>query len=280
MASKTVAADLRPEFATVRMVHDQVISIVDPLYYRAEKYVGMSFPLIVNKYTGLIVALSFFPVMGFAIPIAILACTIGLPIFLPLAIITGIICAINVALILAVLAISPPGRKRLLQPAIDSVLAEEAGRQLVYSGGPRPSPIAIANAFSPKSPLYQLFLCLVMDLILGNASYLVPLLGEGFDVIWAPMQAVMMGAMFDKQMPSAKWIGLAEELLPMTDILPSATLSWLRCNSTYLQDAVTTLKPNSRISEVKEEKREERKQRSTPLSVRPTDSPRLKTVLC
>lgn len=39
MASKTVAADLRPEFATVRMVHDQVISIVDPLYYRVSQSV-------------------------------------------------------------------------------------------------------------------------------------------------------------------------------------------------------------------------------------------------
>ena len=33
----------------------------------------------------------------------------------------------------------------------------------------------------------------------GNASYLVPLLGESFDLVWAPMQALLMSGMFDKQ---------------------------------------------------------------------------------
>ena len=33
-------------------------------------------------------------------------------------------------------------------------------------------------------------------------------------------QCILMGAMFDKTMPNAKWVGLMEEVLPMTDILP------------------------------------------------------------
>jgi len=84
---------------------------------------------------------------------------------------------------------------------------------------------------------------------MGNATYLIPLLGEGFDLIWGPMQCVMMGAMFDKTMPAAKWLGLAEEVLPMTDVIPSATLSWIRCNSSYVQDNLATLKSNKRVKE-------------------------------
>ena len=50
-------------------------------------------------------------------------------------------------------------------------------------------------------------------------------------MVWAPMQAVAMGAMFDRMgAPGAKWVGLLEELLPMTDLLPSATLAWVSCH--------------------------------------------------
>jgi hypothetical protein len=41
----------------------------------------------------------------------------------------------------------------------------------------------------------QLYLCLFMDLICGNASYLVLLLGESFDLIWGPCQ-VRLSNMF------------------------------------------------------------------------------------
>jgi hypothetical protein len=66
-------------------------------------------------------------------------------------------------------------------------------------------------------------------------TYMLPLLGEGADLAWAPLQAAAMGAMFDKVSPMAKWVGLVEELLPMTDALPSATLTWVRCNADSLQ---------------------------------------------
>mmetsp|Transcript_40725 Transcript_40725/g.59941 ORF Transcript_40725/g.59941 Transcript_40725/m.59941 type:complete len:91 (-) Transcript_40725:216-488(-) len=74
-----------------------------------------------------------------------------------------------------------------------------------------------------------------MDFVCGNASYLIPLLGESFDLVWAPMQAVMMGAMFDKQLPNAKYVGLIEEILPGTDIIPSATLSWMKVHPQYFE---------------------------------------------
>ena len=64
------------------------------------------------------------------------------------------------------------------------------------------------------------------------------LAGESFDLVWAPMQAVMMASMFDKQEPNAKYVGLLEEILPGTDILPSATLTWVKVHPEYLQGAL------------------------------------------
>lgn len=76
---------------------------------------------------------------------------------------------------------------------------------LFHDIGPRPSPIAVVQHSVPSNPNLQLLLCLLIDFIGGNLSYLIPLLGESFDLAWAPFQALLMGAMFDSTMPSAKW---------------------------------------------------------------------------
>mmetsp|Transcript_1995 Transcript_1995/g.6036 ORF Transcript_1995/g.6036 Transcript_1995/m.6036 type:complete len:91 (-) Transcript_1995:377-649(-) len=88
-----------------------------------------------------------------------------------------------------------------------------------------------------------------MDFVIGNATYLLPFIGEGFDLIWGPVQAVLMGAMFDKVEPNAKWFGLLEEVLPMTDVIPSASLTWLKCHPEYYSKYLTAAK------ELKEKKK-------------------------
>jgi hypothetical protein len=73
--------------------------------------------------------------------------------------------------------------------------------------------------------LGKLLVSLLIDFV-GSASYLVPLAGEMFDLGWAPVSMVLVGALYDDVMPNLKYVALAEELLPFTDITPSATIGW------------------------------------------------------
>ena len=76
-------------------------------------------------------------------------------------------------------------------------------------------------------PWSQLFVCLVLDL-LGMFTYLIPVLGELADVIYAPVQAAWVWSMVGSERMGNSWVFLAliEELLPFTDIIPSCTIAW------------------------------------------------------
>jgi hypothetical protein len=39
---------------------------------------------------------------------------------------------------------------------------------------------------------------------------------------------ILLGAMYDDVMPNLKYIGFFEEILPFTDVIPSATLGWTK----------------------------------------------------
>ena len=77
-----------------------------------------------------------------------------------------------------------------------------------------------------ESLVGKLVVSLWMDLM-GSASYLLPVVGEGFDVAWAPIQTIMIMAMYDHVAPNLKYLSFVEEILPLTDIVPSATIGWL-----------------------------------------------------
>lgn len=68
---------------------------------------------------------------------------------------------------------------------------------------------------------------IVFDLV-GVLTYIVPGLGEWFDLVWAPIAGFSYMIMY-----KGFWgiIGgtftFAEELLPMTDVIPSFTITWL-----------------------------------------------------
>merc|ERR1712029_103007 len=51
--------------------------------------------------------------------------------------------------------------------------------------------------------------------------------GEGFDLTWAPISMILVGALYDGVMPNLKYVALMEELLPFTDWIPSATIGWV-----------------------------------------------------
>lgn len=74
----------------------------------------------------------------------------------------------------------------------------------------------------------HLFLSIGLDL-LGMVTYLIPLLGEVGDVIFAPFYGLAIFIMYRKRIFSAAVGGITgtiEELLPGTDVIPTATIMW------------------------------------------------------
>ena len=68
---------------------------------------------------------------------------------------------------------------------------------------------------------------LVYDAI-GMASGAIPVVGELFDLVWAPYAAKKMSAMYPgKKGKLASVIVFLEEILPFSDIIPTFTLMWL-----------------------------------------------------
>lgn len=155
---------------------------------------------------------------------------LGLPFFLPLLVI--LLAMLSTALVLGsgVYLSSPKGRESasiLLTPIYSTLRSTSAGQRLIYQTGPRPSPVAISRTVLPTDAIGKLIVSLTIDFI-GSSSYLIPGVGEAFDVTWAPIQTILLMAMYDDTMPSLKYISFMEEILPFTDLLPSGTLGWVR----------------------------------------------------
>jgi hypothetical protein len=49
-----------------------------------------------------------------------------------------------------------------------------------------------------------------------------------------PIQSMLIMALYNQTTPSLKYVSLAEEWLPFTDILPSATIGWVTENIPWL----------------------------------------------
>lgn len=70
----------------------------------------------------------------------------------------------------------------------------------------------------------RLMIAIGIDL-LGYLSYLIPGIGETFDTLIAPISAILVYIFFNKKL---KWAGFTffEEIMPFTDVIPSATIAW------------------------------------------------------
>ena len=66
-------------------------------------------------------------------------------------------------------------------------------------------------------------LCVLLDLA-GDASELVPILGEFTDVGFAPVEAILIKTLFKSNILAG--LGFVEEILPFTDVVPTFTISW------------------------------------------------------
>jgi len=166
------------------------------------------------------------------IPILVGALIVGLPFFLPILVVLAGFAASVLGLGGVVYFSLPEGRKKVLEilhPVTSAFVATPVGQRLVYDTGSRPAPKTLAKAILPSSEdvMARLFVSLAIDFI-GSCSYLLPVVGETFDVAWAPIQTVLISAMYDDTTPSLKYISFAEEILPFTDFVPSATIGWTK----------------------------------------------------
>ena len=76
-------------------------------------------------------------------------------------------------------------------------------------------------------PKPSLILCIFMDMI-GYLTYLLPVIGEWGDIIWAPISAFIFYKIFGgKTGKVGAFISFAEELLPFVDFIPTFTIGYI-----------------------------------------------------
>ena len=74
--------------------------------------------------------------------------------------------------------------------------------------------------------------CILMDLV-GMATYSIPFLGEFGDIVWAPVSAFIFYKTFGGRLGLfGGALDFLEELLPLTDFIPSFTIAWYLRNNT------------------------------------------------
>jgi hypothetical protein len=162
-------------------------------------------------------------------PIVIGFLVVGLPFLLPILAVLGSALVGLSGVGLALYASTEAGREyvgHVLAPVVQTLLSTSSGQRLVYETGPRPTPVSVARVVLPKEMMTKLIVSLLIDLI-GSSSYLLPVVGEGFDLAWAPTQTILIMAMYDSVTPNLKYVSFIEEILPFTDVVPSATVGWL-----------------------------------------------------
>lgn len=100
-------------------------------------------------------------------------------------------------------------------------------------GGVRGKGTASLPSTSPSVPqmppfssvlLGKLLVSIIIDLI-GDGSLLVPGFGDASDFLWAPVSALLVRLMYGSNVLAA--VNLLEELLPFTDVIPTATIAFL-----------------------------------------------------
>jgi len=226
---------LRKEFRFLSDLVSKYYSTVDRTLDGAAAAGHAAQPYVANKWT-LPLLVPFGVLLLAASPFMGMALTIGLPVFLPL-ILLGLVAGLTMLIASIILALSSrAGRVKveaLVDPVIRKLTHTSTGQQLLYETGPRPSPLRVAKTFAPKGKWERFVTSVILDCI-GCSSYLLPVLGEVTDLAWAPLFAVCVHAMYSESSPYAHYVGLVEELLPFTDIIPTATLAWLRENGAAL----------------------------------------------
>ena len=159
-------------------------------------------------------------------PILTIVLVVLLPFFFP-AVAVFVTSAVSCVVAFLAMLASTPRFRHFLGPQIQPICQSSMGQAIIYPIGPRPTPVTFLEGIVPKGKWGRLILSIVIDII-GCASIFVPFIGAAFDVVvWAPIQTMLIMAMYEATSPKLKWLSLAEEWLPFTDIIPSATIGWV-----------------------------------------------------
>ncbi|KAG6976803.1 hypothetical protein JG688_00000988 [Phytophthora aleatoria] len=182
---------------------------------------------------------------------AVLGCVVGVvgtsPVWLPLTLLVGvmgfpvwIVVGVAMTLVTVFSTISAVvtvklARSERVKGACQHFLTSQQGQLLLFEGMPGEESLstsalsARAKEFVLANPSRKLVASLAID-FLGNATFVIPGLGEVADVLWAPVSARMVDTLYKESSPRAKYVAFLEELLPFTDFIPTATLAWMKEN--------------------------------------------------
>ncbi|KAL7435022.1 hypothetical protein ACHAXH_005917 [Discostella pseudostelligera] len=210
-------------FHTLDIITDATVGTVSGVVHDIPKNFPAAKLLLVPAVPLATVAVALLPIVGGLL-------IIGIPFFLPVILIILTVGLGLGAIGSGVYFSTRDGRTRIqhiAEPTYQTFLMTKTGQRIIYDVGPRPSPQALAEAILPTDMIGKLITSLLIDLI-GSASYLIPVAGEGFDLAWAPISMILVGALYDGVMPSLKYVALMEELIPFTDWIPSATMGWVK----------------------------------------------------
>jgi hypothetical protein len=145
-------------------------------------------------------------------PIAAGVLLVTLPVAAPVLAAAGALLLAAGCALCGLYASTAEGRARVgpaLSPVAHTVLSTPTGQAVVYETGPRPSPVALARTVLPADAWGRLFISLLIDAV-GSSSYLLPGVGEAFDVGWAPVQTILIMAMYDESTPNLKYVSFIE----------------------------------------------------------------------
>ncbi|KAH9249666.1 hypothetical protein BASA81_012635 [Batrachochytrium salamandrivorans] len=110
-------------------------------------------------------------------------------------------------------------------------LADSRIGEMLFASSPSPKSLLfpseeyIGEAPNPDRGVWiKLIGSIVIDAI-GVSTFALPGVGETFDVIWAPISGFIIQQVYGS--PGFAFLGFAEEILPFTDVLPTATIAWV-----------------------------------------------------
>ena len=230
----------RPEIFAIRCICYKWFTLVDcscPYMQSIGNYISKDLPSKLNPtVTKCLLLSSIIPTSIFIItslPIISIIFVLGFPIVFTLLLIVGFIIS-SIIIFFLVFYCSTKHKRNyayntILSPISTSFLSTTIGQQMIYNTGSRPSfSDMLQSTLSTENIMCKLCICLTIDSI-GSSTYLLPIIGESFDILWAPMQYYCMSVLSKQNsLPCYfKYASFMEEILPFTDIIPSATICWL-----------------------------------------------------
>lgn len=228
-------ADVKLVMKAVRVASDTVDDVIDYLQPSME----LVYPWLTRK-TALVMGLAAGGSALAVSPVVIALLVVAFPIVFPLLVFMLASGAASLMGAAAIAALSRPGRLKIQSASgpLFQLSAMPVIAVMIYeTGSEAPLAFQIIEQLVPVKTFNKLLVALALDFI-GNSSYALPLLGEGTDLVWGPLQASIVACMFKGEVPpTAAYASALEEILPFTDIIPSATMLWMKvCLPTFLQE--------------------------------------------